>query len=85
MLRQNPLQPPRPYSPATNAGQVVRRPGVAGFVAADDFDGTGIMAGVDTSEPRYWWMPELYGPDDSAPVPVAQAASGSSTRATAAA
>ena len=85
MLRKNPLQPPRPYSPATSAGEVGCRPGVANFVAAEDFDGTGIMAGVDTSESRYWWMPELYGPDDSAPAPVAQAASGSSTRAPAAA
>lgn len=85
MLRKNPLQPPRPYSPATTAGEVVRRPGPGCFVAPEDFDGTGIMAGVDTSESRYWWMPELYGPDESSSGPVAQAASGSSTRATVAA
>jgi hypothetical protein len=42
----------------------VSQPGqLAGFVAADDFDSTGIMAGVDPSESRYWWVPELYGPE----------------------
>ena len=29
------------------------------FVSAEDFDGTGILAGVDPCESRYWWVPEL--------------------------
>ncbi|MFM8415620.1 MAG: hypothetical protein ACKOCX_12970 [Planctomycetota bacterium] len=85
MLRKNPLQPPRPYSPASTPGLAATRPAATGFVVAEDFDGTGIMAGVDTSESRYWWIPELYGPDDSASGPAAQAATGSLTRTTAAA
>lgn len=62
MLRINPLQPPRPFTAASSA--VALRPnGWVGFVAAEDFDPTGIMTGVDLSESRYWWIPELYGPD----------------------
>jgi hypothetical protein len=59
--------------------------GEPGFLTAEDFDGTGIMVGVDVSESRYWWMPELYGPDESAAAEPAQAASGSGTRTSAAA
>jgi hypothetical protein len=33
------------------------------FVSAEDFDATGILAGVDPCASNYWWMPELYGPD----------------------
>jgi hypothetical protein len=33
------------------------------FVSAEDFDATGILAGVDPCESRYWWVPELYGPE----------------------
>lgn len=29
------------------------------FVSAEDFDRTGILAGLDPCESRYWWMPEL--------------------------
>jgi hypothetical protein len=36
-----------------------RRP----FVSAEDFDATGILAGVDPCASNYWWIPELYGPD----------------------
>jgi hypothetical protein len=68
MLRINPLQPPRPFAvPATPASQ--RAPAGAAFVAAQDYDSTGIMAGVDPSESRYWWVPELYGPDSDGPDP----------------
>lgn len=65
MLRTNPLQPPRPVFPAcSGAGEslpVCGTASVGGFVSADDFDGTGILTGVDPCESRYWWMPELYG------------------------
>jgi hypothetical protein len=30
------------------------------FASAEDYDGTGILTGVDPCESRYWWMPELY-------------------------
>lgn len=63
MLQKNQLQPPRPYAPPAEAGAAaVGRPGTPLFSAAD-FDGTGILAGIDPCESRYWWMPELYGPD----------------------
>jgi len=85
MLQKNPLQPPRPFSPARPAIQ--RQPALAGqgFIAAEDFDLTGILAGVDPSESCYWWMPELYGPDEPVAASRAQAASGSATRPSAAA
>jgi hypothetical protein len=63
MLRQNPLQPPRPVAPTPQQAHV--RASTAGsdrVLSAEDFDTTGILAGVDPSESRYWWMPELYGP-----------------------
>ena len=71
MLRINPLQPPRPFS-VTSAPAAHRVTAGAGFVAAEDYDSTGIMAGVDPSESRYWWLPELYGPE---PVPTPAAVS----------
>lgn len=86
MLRINPLQPPRPYSPAGSAAHPAAAAAGPAFVAAEDFDRTGIMTGVDPSESCYWWMPELYGPDEAATTArPAQAASGSETRASAAA
>jgi len=30
------------------------------FASPEDYDATGILAGVDPYESRYWWMPELY-------------------------
>ncbi len=29
------------------------------FLSADDFEGTGILAGVDPCASNYWWIPEL--------------------------
>ncbi|MCX7403397.1 MAG: hypothetical protein NTY87_09885 [Planctomycetia bacterium] len=43
------------------------------FVSAEDFDCTGILTGIDPCESNYWWMPELYGPENA----VAGVASGS--------
>lgn len=37
----------------------------APFVSPEDFDVTGVLAGVDCSESRYWWVPELH--TDAAP------------------
>ncbi len=89
MLQTNPLQPPRPFTPAPPPAHGLT-PGHRRFVAAEDFDATGIMAGVDLSEPQYWWMPELYGPE-GAPArsacrePDAQATSRVASRTSAAA
>ncbi len=42
--------------PASASGQ-----GFAGnpFLSAEDFDATGILAGVEPCASNYWWMPEL--------------------------
>lgn len=63
MLSINPLQPPRPFlaldlastKPALHQGM-----GHGCLVSAEDYDPTGILAGVDPCESRYWWMPELH-------------------------
>lgn len=68
MLQINPLAPPRPPRSRPVADRFVpagERLG-APFVSAEDFDGTGILAGVDPCESRYWWLPELGGPADVA-------------------
>ena len=43
------------------------------FLSAEDFDATGILAGVEPCASNYWWIPELHlgvpsggGPTDSA-------------------
>ena len=68
MLQKNPLSPPRPPRTGPSA---VDRPATAGrvtpFVSAEDFDATGILAGVDPCESRYWWMPELAAADQHGP------------------
>lgn len=61
MLQKNPLCPPPPPRGRPDAAA---HPGCAErpartFVSAEDFDGTGILAGVDPCESRYWWLPEL--------------------------
>lgn len=61
MLQKNPLCPP---PPPRSQSAAAARPGCfdrpAGpFVSAEDFDGTGILTGVDPCESRYWWLPEL--------------------------
>ena len=30
------------------------------FLSAEDFDATGILAGVEPSASNYWWIPELH-------------------------
>lgn len=30
------------------------------FLSAEDFDGTGILAGVEPCASNYWWIPELH-------------------------
>ena len=66
MLRPNPELPPRPSptTPACPAAAVgVRRPAGTespGWWSAEDFDATGILAGIDPCESRYWWIAELH-------------------------
>lgn len=69
MLQKNQLQPPR-TSDLPGAGRRLqdagRIPAEAGgdgqgFVSAEDFDCTGILAGIDPCASSYWWMPELHG------------------------
>jgi hypothetical protein len=87
MLQRNPLQPPRPFLPPALIGEV-RPAGSVAFVSAEDFDATGVLTGVDPCESRYWWMPELYGPDAAAGDDAAdrgQATRRTASRATAAA
>ncbi|MCE9629602.1 MAG: hypothetical protein K8S94_02625 [Planctomycetia bacterium] len=63
MLQKNPLQPPLPARlPCRPADAAHSMAQASPFVSAEDFDGTGILAGVDPCESLYWWMPELYGP-----------------------
>ena len=87
MLQRNPLRPPRPFLPPSPVGEV-RPGGAGGFVSAEDFDATGVLAGVDPCESRYWWIPELYGPDaamDHVPTDLGQATRRAASRTTAAA
>jgi hypothetical protein len=73
MLQKNQLQPPR-TSELPGVGRrrqdAARIPAEAdgdgqGFVSAEDFDCTGILAGIDPCASSYWWMPELHGQDRS--------------------
>ena len=62
MLERTRLQPPRPTTPPQTNGwsdlDAARGGGL--FASPEDFDSTGILAGVDPCESRYWWMPELF-------------------------
>jgi hypothetical protein len=59
MLLKNPLHPPSPRHQSPRA-VVAAEPGAAPFVSPEDFDVTGVLAGMDCSESRYWWVPELH-------------------------
>lgn len=63
MLQKNPLCPPLPCPLPHAAVSAAAAAAGERFVSADDFDATGVLSGMDPSESRYWWMPELYGPD----------------------
>lgn len=64
MLQKNPLSPPRPH-PAPRATEPAAPTSARrrAFLSAEDFDGTGVLAGLDPCESRYWWIPELAPPD----------------------
>jgi len=82
MLERNRLQPPRPTTPSQTggwpAGDAPRCGGL--FVSPEDFDATGILAGVDPCESRYWWLPELF--DSSITTAVDRAADGAAAERT---
>jgi hypothetical protein len=80
MLERNRLQPPRSAAPLQTAGGFDGpATGCAGlFASAEDYDATGILAGVDPYESCYWWMPELYASPTTTPVAVEAAGDSSS-------
>jgi hypothetical protein len=56
MLQKNRLAPPRDHATGTPTSASASRPvATRPFVSAEDFDRTGILAGVDPCESRYWW------------------------------
>ena len=59
MLLKNPLYPPIPPRDASRLPAAAERK-PAPFISPEDFDVTGVLAGMDCSESRYWWMPELH-------------------------
>lgn len=65
MLLKNPLHPPGPPRDASRATAAGHRPATP-FVSPEDFDVTGVLAGMDCSESRYWWVPELHADPASA-------------------
>lgn len=57
------IQPPRPDQPlelASTTPPMDQGMGHGCLISAEDYDPTGILAGVDPCESRYWWMPELH-------------------------
>jgi hypothetical protein len=73
MLEKNRLQPPPCFEAFEAKCRVPESARVTatvsgdalGFVSAEDFDCTGILAGIDPCASNYWWMPELHGPNVS--------------------
>lgn len=59
MLQKNRLAPPRESSGPPPSATVARGRALEPFVSAEDFDRTGILAGVDPCESRYWWVSDL--------------------------
>lgn len=63
-IGQNPRRNRRTSTPAIEPAVVATPPAPArspwAFGSADDYDATGILAGVDLSASLYWWMPDLY-------------------------
>lgn len=68
MLQKNPLLPPRPQRPVREHRPVGGRltSAMRAFTSAEDYDATGILAGIDPCESRYWWVPELAEAADDA-------------------
>ncbi len=60
MLERNCPAPSLPSAPARSGdwSDGERTGGL--FASAEDYDATGILAGVDPCESRYWWIPDLF-------------------------
>lgn len=66
MLERNCPAPALP-SASARSGDWTDGAGIGGvFASAEDYDATGILAGVDPYESRYWWMPDLFAAEESA-------------------
>jgi hypothetical protein len=60
MLERNRPASPLPSVPS-RSGDWFDGQGAGGlFASAEDYDATGILAGVDPCESRYWWIPDLF-------------------------
>ena len=68
MLERNCPAPSLPSMPARSGDWSDGERGGGLFASAEDYDATGILAGVDPCESRYWWMPDLFAAPPAAPV-----------------
>ncbi len=71
MLERNRPAPPLPSAPARSGDWFAGQAAGGLFSSAEDYDATGILAGVDPCESRYWWMPDLFA---STPIESGEAA-----------
>lgn len=60
MLERNRPTPALPSTPSLSGDWLEARAAGGLFASAEDYDATGILAGVDLCESRYWWMPDLF-------------------------
>lgn len=60
MLERNRPASPLPSTPSRSGDWFDGLEAGGLFASAEDYDATGILAGVDPCESRYWWMPDLF-------------------------
>jgi len=60
MLERNCPAPSLPSAPPRSNDWTDGQRAGGLFASAEDYDATGILAGVDPCESRYWWMPDLF-------------------------
>lgn len=58
-------------APADAPWSIDAAPADPAFLTADDFDATGILAGVDTCASSYWWVAELQSASADTVAPLA--------------
>lgn len=61
--------------PTDTAARHVSPPGGTAFLSAEDFDVTGILAGVEPCASSYWWIAELQAEPPAASEAAAEIAS----------
>lgn len=59
MLERNCPTPAPPSAPARSDDWIDGACTGGLFASAEDYDATGILAGVDPCESCYWWLPDL--------------------------